>query len=74
MSWLDQIEEGSRERCAEIKDHFLPRFSRLFGYGEKPSDETLERERKDMIAKALQLGVSEEEAIIIVDEVMRRKR
>ena len=74
MSWLDQIEENRRERCAKIKSALSPSFGRLFAYGESPSQETLDKAREDMIAKAIEAGVNEEEAIIIVNEIMKRRR
>ena len=74
MRWLDQISEDRREECAKIKRELSISFDRLFAYGERPSQETLDKEREDMIAKALELGTSEEEGIIIVRAVMERRR
>ena len=73
MNWWDQIDEGRRRPCAEIRRALSLRFRPLFGYGEKPSQETLDKAREDMIAAAIKAGADEDEATIIVDSIMERR-
>ena len=70
MNWLKRIDPDRRKECAEIKRNLSLHANALFGYEEKPSQETLDKARDDMIAKAIKAGASDEEADIIVDSII----
>ena len=69
MNWWDKIDPERRQICAQIKFHAAQAYGEHFAYEENMTDDLLVAARAAAYRVAIEKGVSEYEAEVIVDAI-----